>query len=172
MDITLNKPSRIFTVSPTDITSPCGYKAKTRRQNFSELPTATLPAGTYKVPAAHKIVPLRPVKGFKMPMPEKRISKKYRLEYSNNPNTGSINHKTGIITLDTRLEKAPKNIREFIFLHEIAHKLYNNEHYCDLYAAQNMKKRGYNNADIIEASANFRGINSPLTQKLIEKFKP
>lgn len=60
-----------------------------------------------------------------------------------------INSETGQIHVIPRWFDIPVYRRKFILFHEIGHLRYKTEEFCDLYAAVQMLKRGYNESSCI-----------------------
>ncbi len=109
-----------------------------------------LPAGEYYIMSG-KFQPMAsPVNYplFSMPRLERRMPQNpenFKINYANNPNTGTIHWDNHYIVLDKSLRSQPFTVLEFIVNHEYAHRFYDkNEHACDLYATNKMLRAGYN----------------------------
>lgn len=88
-----------------------------------------------------------------LPHPNRKTSVKplyYSVEA--NPNKCSIDTKTGNVVIDNSLAKKDIPFLTFVLFHENAHFYYRgggmNENYCDVWAACQMLKRGYNPSQI------------------------
>jgi hypothetical protein len=133
-----------------------------------------LPKGAYstnnklaKLPApVFYILPPLPI-----PTVKRKLPKRFKIVFKNNPNKCSVYHKIGLIVFDNSFKDKPKFFLTFIKLHELGHYFYSskdknplsneyqqNEIYCDTFARNKMLKLGYNPAQIQQA------INLTLTQ--------
>lgn len=87
------------------------------------------------------------------PEPDRQREKRYIIKY-NHSLTGSparnFTHK-GIIEVGQRFYRFPFALRVFILLHEVAHFKYSKEEDCDLWAAIQFIKMGYNNSTALYA---------------------
>lgn len=83
--------------------------------------------------------------------------KQFSVRYEDNPNKCSINLATGIIIADHSIKAMPLHVRTFIFLHELGHYFYQfsdpmkTESACDLFAASEMLKAGFNPSQVMSA---------------------
>lgn len=107
----------------------------------------TVPRGTY-----YCTKELRKVNTIKNNLLTKNIPVERDLEHDwsqfkfligDNPNKCTINHITRTIILDESLLKIPKYVLEFIIQHEKGHNFYNDEQGADIYAVNQMLKKGY-----------------------------
>lgn len=92
----------------------------------------------------------------KLPKPERRFKPPtdYKVEFANNPSKCTIYWDQKKIVYDKSFLQKPIPYVFYILYHEFGHSLYNTEHYADLYAANMMKKRGYNTSQIGLAQLN------------------
>jgi hypothetical protein len=94
-------------------------------------------------------------KGFDMPNKQwdkaKEVSRVIRLDYQSNSSPAFIKTSTGVIYLNPSFFTFPAYIQEFIFEHEKGHLKYMSEHFCDLYAVNEILKRGGNLSSCILA---------------------
>ena len=106
-----------------------------------------LPKGKYF--SANQLEVLKnpiPVNLPKLPAPEKNntLPKKVKVYFLENP------HKASIITANNEIKVDPKILNltlptiVFIMFHELGHYFYSDEKKCDLFAAVQMIKRGFN----------------------------
>lgn len=81
----------------------------------------------------------------RMPAPEKRtLQKKYRVVYvPSNPSPASINVNRGVIIYNEYFTNLPYVFQDFILAHELGHRYFNTEKYCDLFACRELLKKGY-----------------------------
>lgn len=129
------------------------------------------PRVDFFINANHKVKNAQPKKLFNLPPAErKRSANGFGLEYDNNKNFGTIKWDEKIIVLEGKLKHKPLHFREFVLGHELGHQHYKNEHFCDLYSANRMLKKGYNKEQILEAAAQTRGRYHALTKKLKSKL--
>ncbi len=109
-----------------------------------------------------------------LPAPDRNDYKKYSIVY--NPElTGTPARnffRKGLIEVGTQFKKQPYPIRVFILLHEIAHFYYSSEENCDIWAAQEFIKRGYNNSTAFYALKNVLQFKSERNKaRLVNLFK-
>lgn len=105
-----------------------------------------------------------------LPSPDRDRIKPYTIKF-NKELTGSPARnftKSGIIEIGTRFFLFPYPIRVFILLHEIGHFYYKDEINCDLFAANEFIKMGYNNSTAMYALTKVLNCNSALNQNRIE----
>lgn len=112
-----------------------------------------LPTGKYLVdqgyfsqmflPAA---VPNISLPKFERNMP--RNPANFKIQFGYNPNKCSVNWLKGTITFDVSFKDKPMNQIDFIYYHEMGHRFYKTEKYCDLYAAKKMLEIGYNPSQV------------------------
>lgn len=113
----------------------------------------TLPKGTYRVSGGTMIGRMkkrsghRPPSHLRFPLP-----KKITLHFAPNPAKAVIDLRSGTIVCDPALRDLPTFCLTFILFHEIGHYFYKDEHMCDLFAAQEMHRRGFNPSQIAAAS--------------------
>lgn len=82
-----------------------------------------------------------------VPKPEKRILKNlpsYEIRTGDNPNKASVRIGTGDIFLDSEFVQKPEPFLTFVLFHELSHNKYFTEWKCDVNAANEMLKRGFN----------------------------
>jgi len=129
-----------------------------------------LPKGKYIVAdGAEKLQ--RPVKYEKIKLPPRERDYKpkvFSIEYESNPRLATIDHRRGLIILDQSLKNKPV-LRDFVLGHEIAHRRYASEPYCDQYAYNRMLEKGYNPDQIIDLVTELRGGENVLVKSLKRK---
>lgn len=140
-----------------------------------------LPKGAYSTlnnltkltqPVNYKLPPLP------KPTVNRKLPKRFKVVFKDNPNKCSVYHKIGLIVFDNSFQDKPKFFLTFIKLHELGHYFYSssnknpiskeyqlNEMYCDTFAQNKMLKLGYNPGQIQQA------INLTLTQAISEGRK-
>lgn len=112
-----------------------------------------LPVGVYYVaqgkftkkpaPVVYALSSLPPPERFMPGNPEN-----FDLKFVENPHTGSVFWDARNIYLDNSLKDLPLPCLVFVLYHEYAHRYYNTEEYCDLYARNRMIDDGYNPSQI------------------------
>lgn len=109
-----------------------------------------LPKGVYTTTNDLKEVAPRNYKLPKFPPKERhyKISKDLRVIYAPNPHKASIIFDKALIVLDNSFKTLPRAQLVHAKLHELAHHYYKTEKYCDLWAAREMLKVGYNPSQI------------------------
>lgn len=127
------------------------------------------------IPDTFDILPIsiHPLK-INLPTPDRQEDKKFTIVF--NPgltDTPARNFfKKGLIEVGTNFVKQPYPIRVFILLHEIAHFKYSDESNCDLWAAQEFIKKGFNNSTAYYALKNVLNPGSVRNQqRIIKLFK-
>jgi hypothetical protein len=92
---------------------------------------------------------------YNLPSPNsiKKLPKKFKILYINNPHKCSVNNRTHTIYFDNSFRNVPKPIKMYILLHEVGHYFYSgqgqkSEIYCDLFSANEMLKIGFNPSQI------------------------
>ena len=112
-----------------------------------------LPKGIYKVEKSLTPCNFRTYKLPTLPKFERRLPlpKKFTIRYGENPNTCSVFLREGYILADNSLKELPTPARTFIYFHELGHYFYVSEEKCDLFAARQMLKRGFNPSHVAEA---------------------
>jgi hypothetical protein len=110
-----------------------------------------LPKGTYRT--TNKIYICSHPRKYKLPqLPPKERNKKVpntlQIVYGNNPHKASIYFDLNKIFIDNSIKNLSKPQKRHIILHEIAHYYYKTEQYCDLWAAREMLKAGYNPSQV------------------------
>lgn len=108
-------------------------------------------------------------KKLRLPRPERSMKPKvFSIEYESNPRLATIDHRRGLIILDQSLKNKPV-LRDFVLGHEIAHRRYSSEPYCDQYAYNRMIEKGYNPDQIIDLVTELRGGENVLVKSLKAK---
>jgi hypothetical protein len=112
-----------------------------------------LPIGEYLVDSGDFTPMLLPVayKPIKLPKYErvmKQNPKKFKIQFEENPNKCSVFWGKQLIIFDNSFKDAPLYQIDFILGHEHGHRFYKTESKCDLYAANEMLKKGYNASQI------------------------
>jgi hypothetical protein len=115
-----------------------------------------LPVGDYFVDAGYfKELP-KPIKHKPTPLPraERVMSAPYdfNIKFEFNPYKCTIDWQKKTITFDDSFKSKPLPEIYFVLFHEFGHQIYNTEKYADLYAANMMRERGYNDTQIGSAS--------------------
>lgn len=86
-----------------------------------------------------------------LPYPE-RIKRKnpenFKVLFAPNPHKCTVDWRGETITYDTVFKHAPLPILVLIYQHEIGHRFYNTENYCDRFAHNYMITAGYNPSQI------------------------
>lgn len=107
-----------------------------------------LPAGQYFVERGHFSETLLPrtYPLAVLPQPERMYPDPtfFDIQFGDNPNKCSILWDEKVIVFDGSFKEKPQAQIYFVLFHEYGHKLYNTEHYADLYAANRMKMLGFN----------------------------
>ena len=116
-------------------------------ESFKGEPTFNLPEGVYW--SENDLIEIKPLIYITppVPKPEKRIKNElpeYNITVQDNPNKASVNITTGDIFLDPKFASKQKPLLTYILFHELSHNLYYSEIKCDIYAASEMLKRGFN----------------------------
>lgn len=110
-----------------------------------------LPPGTY-IHTGNFTTMSRPMKQrySKLPPPERRFKfpNDYRVVFERNPSKCTIYWDDKKIVYDNEFKQKPLPYIMYILFHEYGHSLYETEHFADLFAANMMKKRGYNTSQI------------------------
>ena len=114
-----------------------------------------LPRGKFFVNQRVKMLP-KPIKFPVKPLPKRefknrRFPKRWKVKYGNNPNKCTVNYATGTLFFDNAYKNCPRVIKDFIFCHEMGHKFYRTERYADLWATNQMLKKGYNPSQVLKA---------------------
>lgn len=112
-----------------------------------------LPPGSWTIKGAkHKTTPLRYENKIILPAPERFLYPRH-YKIVNVPDsvttTGYINHDKKKIFINEDLEGAK---RDFVLYHELGHRHYSTEWKCDIFAAREMLKKGYNPSQVLNAS--------------------
>jgi hypothetical protein len=90
-----------------------------------------------------------PVKNIATPLKERNInSKRYDIQFGNNPNKCTIFYDAGVILFDNSFLNKPLYIKYTIYFHELAHHYYVTESKADLYAAKVLLELGFNPSQI------------------------
>lgn len=110
-----------------------------------------LPKGKYKT--TNKIVKQSQPRKFKLPkLPTRErsgeIPKHIKWTWGRNPHKASIFRHKNTVLLDYGIKNLSRSQRVQVKLHELGHYYYQTEHYCDLFAAREMLKMGYNPSQI------------------------
>ncbi len=117
-----------------------------------------LPKGTFYIDGDVTKTPMRKLQLPRLPLPEKKepIPNRVVTVVKPNPSKCSVARKNGvmIIWMDPEVAKLPDVLRLPIIAHEIGHLYYFTEHYCDLWAANYLMKRGWNASQL---NASFHG---------------
>jgi hypothetical protein len=111
-----------------------------------------LPAGTYSIVSGNiKELPNPiPVKLASMPMIERIMQKadNFKIIFDVNPNKCTIDWENETITFDDSFMSKTLPEIFFVLYHEMGHVFYVTERYADLFAANLMRKKGYNDSQI------------------------
>lgn len=81
-----------------------------------------------------------------LPKKEKNfvVKNNYTFTLGKNPNKASIKIFEGEILMDESFKYEPIPFATFVAFHELGHNYYYTEKYCDMFATNEMLKRGYN----------------------------
>lgn len=113
----------------------------------------TLPKGTYRISGGTMIGRMEKRKGHRAPSHLRfPLPKKISLHFAPNPVKAAIDLRSGTVVVDPALRALPSFCLTFILFHEIGHYFYKDEAMCDLFAAQEMHRRGFNPSQIAAAS--------------------
>lgn len=127
-----------------------------------------LPKGNYFSEKPVYFLP-RPINSYLPKLPKRQVfrkkPKKVELIITPNKNKCSIDLNKHKIYLDPEMKKKGRAVLTFILFHEIGHYFYKDENLCDLYAAREMIKRGFN------PSQCGLSINSSLSDMSFERKK-
>ncbi len=111
-----------------------------------------LPAGEYWVDSGNFRALPRPnqVTLSTLPFPERFYpsSDSFKIMFGNNPNKCTIYWNKKLILFDSSFKEKPLSYIDLILFHERGHSLYETEKYADLYATNEMLKKGYNESQI------------------------
>lgn len=119
---------------------------------FFHLPSGkrfmTLPKGSYFVSVKPELLKISkfeysPVFHKK----EKNLQRKHPIKWGINPNKASV-YPDGSILMDNGLKAYGLAVILAIYLHELAHDYYFTEYKCDRWAAEKMRKYGWNKSQI------------------------
>jgi hypothetical protein len=113
-----------------------------------------LPEGVYY--SKTKFIQLsRPnkTKNIKLPKKERDLNfKKFTISFKPNPNKATVFYENPNIVFDTYYKTCPLPELFFTFFHELGHRYFATEKYCDLFAAKNMLEMGFNISQIGKSS--------------------
>jgi len=115
-----------------------------------------LPVGVFY--SENDLTETRPAKYITPELPEADkniIPKEMEFIVCDNPNKASIDVKTGKVFIDHSINEKAIPFKTFVFFHEVGHNYYTggiHEHYCDIFAASEMLKRGFNKSQIYLAN--------------------
>lgn len=89
-----------------------------------------------------------------LPRPERdiKLPSKFTVLKENNPNKCSVNMLTGVILIDPNFAMQNPVFLTFVLFHELGHYLYETEWKCDVFASNQMLKRGYNPSQCFNSS--------------------
>lgn len=97
----------------------------------------------------------RPNKHANIKLPKKERDfdiKEFKITFEANPNKATVYYDKPRIIFDVYYKKCPLYELFFTFFHELGHRYYSTEKYCDLYAAKRMYEIGFNTSQIGRAS--------------------
>src|SRR5882672_5210205 len=91
-----------------------------------------------------------PIKLIKLPKPERKFKPPtdFQIVFDRKPSKCTIYWDEKKIVFDNDFLNKPKPFLFYILYHEYGHSLYETEHYADIFAANLMKKHGYNTSQI------------------------
>ena len=111
-----------------------------------------LPAGEYYIDSGNFRALGRPnqVTLSTLPFPERFYpsSENFKIAFGTNPHKCTIFWKEKLILFDNAFKEKPLSYIDLILFHERGHSLYKTEKYADLYATNEMLKKGYNESQI------------------------
>jgi hypothetical protein len=111
-----------------------------------------LPPGTYFVQSGYIQQKSNPVdyKSLRLPPYERNmpVPSDFVVKFGTNPNKCTIFWDLGYILFDNHFKEKPLYEVAFILNHEMGHSKYKTEKYADLFAANEMLKKGYNPSQI------------------------
>lgn len=109
-----------------------------------------------------------------LPAKEKTGSKMTGYDIIYNPNITStpacVNVKTGIIYINDKFKSFPIYAQKFIIQHELGHRFYKTEQFCDIYATYKMLQKGYNQSSCVQALRNTLKRSSLATDRIETVF--
>lgn len=112
-----------------------------------------LPEGVYTVEAGKISKRVNPVEFNKLPLPKPERYKRdnpehFEIVFTDNPNKCTVDWTSKQIIYDNQFKQSELPIITFIYFHEIGHRFYKTEQYCDNYAYNRMLDAGYNPSQI------------------------
>lgn len=124
-----------------------------------------LPKGVFYIVTGKIVETVLPVEYpmSKFPPPEKNERgnpDEFELKFVENPEIATIFFDARKIIMDNSLKDVPFPTALFVLYHEHAHKFYNTEEYCDLWARNKMLNEGYNPSQIIQGVRHTLGNNN------------
>lgn len=99
----------------------------------------------------------------------KQNPSRFKVIFSDNPNTCSILWNKKEIVFDKSLKEKTIPDNTFILYHEFGHQYYNDEHLADLFAFNSMLNRGYNPSQILQAPYNTLSDNNNYRKLIIQE---
>lgn len=126
--------------------------------------TFNLPKGMYQTQnTLYKTSPLN-YKLINLPIPnnKKKLPSEFKIYYIKNPHKCSVDNRRHIIYFDLSFKNMPLPVKDYIKFHELGHYFYSgqgqrSEILCDLFAANQMLKVGYNKSQIAWAQRGTLG---------------
>lgn len=123
------------------------YTNKDLKKNIKAF---NLPEGVYF--STSKFIRLKnPIKNKKIILPIKERDLKinqFKIEFKENKNKATVYYNDGLIIFDLYFKKCPLPDLFFTYFHELGHRFFQTEKYCDLYAAKKMYAMGFNTSQI------------------------
>lgn len=106
-----------------------------------------------------------------LPPPEKDLKKtmgKYKIIKNNGIGRTPMCISTArkVIYYNDRYEKMPVYARKLIFFHELGHRYYYTEAYCDLYATKRMLEAGYNESTCVKTLKDVLGRDAESIERI------
>jgi hypothetical protein len=153
-DLILEEKTGFLSTMPFTIFEPNGtiFYSSDFTENISEGRKLefNLPLGNYKFDGNFVKLP-EPIKTINFPLPPKERhigSKRYKIEFGNNPNKCTIFYDEGLILFDNSFLQKPLYNRYGVYFHELGHHWYKTESKADLYAVKKMLEYGFNPSQI------------------------
>lgn len=100
-----------------------------------------------RIPRYYPLIPMPLQQRFFRPDPDT-----FDIKFGHNPNKCSVIWDKKTILFDSSFRDRPRPEVDFIMGHEMAHRYYGTEKFCDMYSANCMLKMGYNPSQIGYAS--------------------
>lgn len=122
------------------------------RQSEDGMYRFNLPKGRFNIAEpVKKTKPRNYAQQVKEPPRDRDKNGNYTVHFSENPQVGTICHKSKNIILDQGLRMQPIHRRKFVLLHEMGHTKHSSEKGADMFAVKKMLLAGYDPEHCIDA---------------------